>query len=260
MHAQQEGKIARVGVLGPGLDNPVTGPGYKVFLSELRKLGFTEGQNVIVEYRRTDEGVPKAFTGANEFVAAKADVLVANGPEISLQAATAARPAVPIVMLANNYDPFARGYVKSLAQPGGNVTGLFYRQPGIGCETARAAGGGVPRADAGGRTFGSVAIRIVERTHYYARPGLATEVLDQRRKASAVRVSIGLPAGEIFVKHPGGDGSEPDVAWQCTFADAAARVADLAARAASAEFESVRVQMRKLYARFERQVFAIVSL
>ena len=104
------------------------------------------------------------------------------------------------------------------------------------------------------------AIRIVERTHYYARPGLATEVLDQRRKASAVRVSIGLPAGEIFVKHPGGDGSEPDVAWQCTFADVAARDADFAARAASAEFESVRVQMRKLYARFERQVFAIVSL
>jgi len=104
------------------------------------------------------------------------------------------------------------------------------------------------------------AIKIVERTHYYAKPGLAAEVLDQRRKASAVRLSIGLPVGEIFIKHPGGDGSEPDVAWQCTFADAAAREADLAARAASAEFESVRVGMRKLYARFERQVFAIVSL
>jgi hypothetical protein len=103
-------------------------------------------------------------------------------------------------------------------------------------------------------------IRIVERTHYYAKSGLAAEVLDQRRKASAVRISIGLPAGEIFVKHPGGDGSEPDVAWQCIFADAAARDADLAARAASAEFESVRVQMRKLYERFERQVFAIASL
>ena len=103
-------------------------------------------------------------------------------------------------------------------------------------------------------------IRIVERTHYYAKPGLAAEVLDVRRKASAVRLSIGLPAGEIFVKHPGGDGSEPDVAWQCTFADAAARDADLAARAASAEFESVRAQMRKLYARFERQVFTIAAL
>jgi hypothetical protein len=104
------------------------------------------------------------------------------------------------------------------------------------------------------------AIKVVERTHYYAKPGLVAEVLEQRRKASAVRVSIGLPAGEIFVKHPGGDGSEPDVAWQCTFADVAARDADLAARAASAEFASVRVQMRKLYARFERQVFAIASL
>jgi putative tryptophan/tyrosine transport system substrate-binding protein len=127
--AQQAGRIARVGVLGPDLNNSVSGPGYQVFLSELRKLGFTEGQNLVVEYRRTDEGMPKAFTGANEMVAAKADVLVANGPEISLQAATAARPAVPIVMLANNYDPFARGYVKSLAQPGGNITGLYYRQP-----------------------------------------------------------------------------------------------------------------------------------
>jgi hypothetical protein len=38
------------------------------------------------------------------------------------------------------------------------------------------------------------AIRIVERTQYYAKPGLAAEVLDIRRKASAVRVSIGLPA------------------------------------------------------------------
>src|SRR5438046_180344 len=60
--AQQPGRIARVGVLGPDLSNPVTGPGYQVFLSEMRKLGFTEGQNLVIEYRRTDEGLPKAFT------------------------------------------------------------------------------------------------------------------------------------------------------------------------------------------------------
>src|SRR5262249_17675931 len=67
------------------------------------------------------------------------------------------------------------------------------------------------------------AIRVVERTNYCAKPVSAAEVLDVRRKASAVRLSIGLPAGEIFVKYPGGDGSEPDVAWQCPFADVAAR-------------------------------------
>jgi hypothetical protein len=89
---------------------------------------------------------------------------------------------------------------------------------------------------------------------------MAAEVLAQRRKACAVRVAIGLPAGEIFVKHPSGDGSEPDVAWQCAFADAAAHEADLAARAASPEFERVRMGMRTLYGRFERQVFTIASL
>jgi hypothetical protein len=106
-------------------------------------------------------------------------------------------------------------------------------------------------------TIPNAAIKIVERTHYYAKPGLGAEVLEQRRKACAVRIAIGLPAGEILVKHPSGDGSEPDVAWQCAFADAAAHAADLTARA---EFESVRARMRTLYARFERQVFTIASL
>jgi hypothetical protein len=104
------------------------------------------------------------------------------------------------------------------------------------------------------------AIMIVERTHYFAKPGLATEVLDLRRKACAVRLSMGLPVGEIFIKHPRGDGSEPDVAWQCTFADAAAREADLAARAASTEFQSVVAQMLKQIVHFDRQVFSISTL
>jgi putative tryptophan/tyrosine transport system substrate-binding protein len=121
-------RMARVGVVGPDVANPVSRPGIKIFLAELGKLGFTEGANLIVEFRRSDS-MQEAFTGANELVAAKTDVLVAFGPEIALQAAVAARPAVPIVMLANNFDPFARGYVKTLAQPGGNVTGFYYRQP-----------------------------------------------------------------------------------------------------------------------------------
>jgi putative tryptophan/tyrosine transport system substrate-binding protein len=127
--AQQRDKIARVGVLGASRENPVSGPGYAIFIAELRKLGFDDGQNLQVEFGRTDEGTASAFAAANELVAWKADVLVASGPEIALQAAAAARPPVPIVMLANNFDPFARGYVKSLADPGGNITGIFYRQP-----------------------------------------------------------------------------------------------------------------------------------
>ena len=56
-------------------------------------------------------------------------VIVAGGPEFALQAAVAASPTIPIVILANAYDPIARGYVASLAQPGGNITGVFFRQP-----------------------------------------------------------------------------------------------------------------------------------
>jgi putative tryptophan/tyrosine transport system substrate-binding protein len=129
VRAQQGGTVARVGVLGPSLESPASKIAYPAFLGELRQLGFTEGQNLVVEFRRIDQGMPKAFTGANELAAAKANVLFAFGPELALQAAAATRPALPIVILANNYDPIARGYVASLAQPGGNITGIFSRQP-----------------------------------------------------------------------------------------------------------------------------------
>jgi putative tryptophan/tyrosine transport system substrate-binding protein len=127
--AQPADAVARVGVLGPPFESPASKIAYPTFLAELRKLGFTEGQNLVVEFRRIDQGMPKAFTAANELAAAKANVLFAFGPELALQAAAAARPALPIVILANNYDPIARGYVASLAQPGGNITGVFSRQP-----------------------------------------------------------------------------------------------------------------------------------
>ena len=86
--AQQGGKVARVGFLGNDLDNSVTAAlGYKAFASELQKLGFTEGRNLVLEYRRVDEGIPKAFAAANELAAGRAEVLVANGTELALQAA-----------------------------------------------------------------------------------------------------------------------------------------------------------------------------
>jgi putative ABC transport system substrate-binding protein len=55
--------------------------------------------------------------------------MVASGPELALKAVLAASSTVPIVVWANNFDLIARGYVQSLARPGGNVTGVFTRQP-----------------------------------------------------------------------------------------------------------------------------------
>jgi len=125
----QDGRIARVGLLTPGLNLNISGPGSQILLAELRKLGFAEGRNLVIDSREIGGNVHQAYTSANELVAAKADVIVVTGSELALQAAAAARPSVPIVVMANNYDPIERGYIKSLSHPGGNITGLFYRQP-----------------------------------------------------------------------------------------------------------------------------------
>jgi dienelactone hydrolase len=94
---------------------------------------------------------------------------------------------------------------------------------------------------------------LVERTHYYAKPGCAADVLATRRQASEVRVTLGLPRGRILAKvDPRGEG--PDVTWECTFSDTSAHARDLEARGRSPEFEAVRARMRALIDRFERLV------
>ena len=127
--AQQADGKAHVGVLGPGLDNVFARTGFEAFTAELQKLGFSQGKNLQLDQRRTDQGMDLAIAGARELVAVKSNVIVAVGPEISLRAALAPNSGLPIVILAFNYDPIARGYVETLAHPGGNITGVFTRQP-----------------------------------------------------------------------------------------------------------------------------------
>ena len=94
---------------------------------------------------------------------------------------------------------------------------------------------------------------LVERTHYYAKPGRAAEVLATRRRASEIRVALGLPPGRILAKaDPGSEG--PDVTWECGFRDATAHARDLEARGRSPEFAAVRARMTALIDRFERLV------
>src|SRR6516162_9965933 len=127
---QPSTQVARIGVLNTGLDDAVSGGlGYRAFVAELQKLGFTEGRNLVIDYGRTDQGADKAYADAATMARSNVAVIVASGSELPLQAAVAASPSVPIVILANNYDPIARGYVTSLARPGGRITGIFNRQP-----------------------------------------------------------------------------------------------------------------------------------
>src|SRR6516162_8367735 len=127
--AQQTEQIHRIGFIGPAPDNPLFAVSYPEFLAELRKLGFTEGGNLIIEYRRIDEGAPKAFAAAAEVIRSKVDVVVTFGPELALKAAFAASQTIPIVMIAVNFDPIAGGYVSNITRPDKNITGLVYRAP-----------------------------------------------------------------------------------------------------------------------------------
>jgi putative ABC transport system substrate-binding protein len=127
-HAEQDVRIARVGVLGPSLDStPATKTAYPFFSAELRKLGFEQGRNLLVEYRSFDQGVPQATAAVNELIAWKTDVLFVISIEFALRVAAAAQPPIPVVMAAINFDPVAKGFVQSLGRPGGNVTGVDTR-------------------------------------------------------------------------------------------------------------------------------------
>jgi putative tryptophan/tyrosine transport system substrate-binding protein len=126
--AQQNVRIARVGVLGPSLDSvPAVKTAYPSFSADLRKLGFEEGRNLLVQYRPFDQGVAQATAAVNELVAWKAEALFVVGVEFALRVAAAVQPPIPVVMAAINFDPVAKGFVRSLARPGGNITGIDTR-------------------------------------------------------------------------------------------------------------------------------------
>ena len=127
--AQPAGKAARIGVLGAGV-NPRSASFYAAFDQRLRELGYIEGQNLAVDFRVPSKGEDLSQT-ADALVRQRPDVLVVVGPEASMKAARRATRTIPIVMVALNYDPIALGYVESLARPGGNITGLFFRLPEV---------------------------------------------------------------------------------------------------------------------------------
>jgi putative ABC transport system substrate-binding protein len=116
-------------MFGAAPDSPLFAMGHPAFRDELRKLGFIVGHNLIVEFRSTVQEAGRVYADAAELVRSNVDLIVAIGPELAVKAAHAASRKIPIVMYAFNFDPIARGYVQSLARPGGNVTGVFTRQP-----------------------------------------------------------------------------------------------------------------------------------
>jgi len=121
--AQRAGKVPRIGVLSANSQaSEASLSQLEAFRQGLRDLGYVEGQNLTVEYRFAEWHEERLTALAAELVGLPVDVLVTR----SAPAAHAARHAtrtIPI-LFSNVNDPVGQGLVASLAQPGGNLTGL----------------------------------------------------------------------------------------------------------------------------------------
>jgi putative ABC transport system substrate-binding protein len=119
--AQQPKKVPRIGYLSASSASEAL-VRTNAFRRGLRELGYVEGKNLTLEFRYAEGKFERLPALAAELVRLNVDVIVTAGPSVTgpVKEATA---AIPIVM-TNDSDPVGSGFVKSLARPGGNVTGL----------------------------------------------------------------------------------------------------------------------------------------
>ena len=123
--AQPTARAPRIAVLGPAPANPMLAEAFKQGLGE---LGYTDGRNVVIEYRDA-AGAPERLPQlAVDLVRLNVEILFARGAG-ALSAAKQATSRIPIVAVDLESDPVAMGFVRSLAQPGGNITGVFLDLP-----------------------------------------------------------------------------------------------------------------------------------
>ena len=124
--AQPARKVYRIGIIALGSTADLTGPNprspyCRALLRGLRELGYGYGENFVTEARGSEDQPDRFPDLAAQLVSLQVDVIVGVGP--ALRAIKLATSTIPVVM-AGDGDPVGRGYVNSLAHPGGNFTGL----------------------------------------------------------------------------------------------------------------------------------------
>jgi len=123
VRGQQAGRTYRLGFLIP---SGRKSPWVLAFLDELHLNGFIEGQNLTIIPGGFDAQVDGLAERAEALINAEPDVIV-GGPEPQLRVLQAATRTIPLIGLTN--DMVAAGFVKSLARPGGNTTGISMLSP-----------------------------------------------------------------------------------------------------------------------------------
>ena len=126
--AQQTAGIPRIGILIAATASSDSAR-IEAFRQRLRELGYVEGKNIVIEYRYAEGKLERLPDLAAELVRLKVDVIVTGGSVASLTAKKASA-TIPIVF-GSHADPVGTGLVSSLAQPGGNITGLSTMAPDL---------------------------------------------------------------------------------------------------------------------------------
>jgi putative tryptophan/tyrosine transport system substrate-binding protein len=142
--AQEPGRVRRVGVLLALADSDPEGKArIAAFQRELQNLGWTEGRNVLIEYRWASGDTDRLRAFAAELASMRPDVLVGNG-SISAEPLGRVTSTIPIVF-AMVSDPVASGLAASLSEPGGNATGFTNFEPSMGAKWIEFLGEFSPR-------------------------------------------------------------------------------------------------------------------
>jgi len=120
-------------VIGFFTFQPANGATTQLLLAAFRRglteAGYTEGKTVRIEFRDANFKPELLLSAARDLVRLNADVIVAPGGPVLVAAAREATSSIPIVAHDLESDPLAKGWVKSLARPGGNMTGFFLDIP-----------------------------------------------------------------------------------------------------------------------------------
>jgi putative ABC transport system substrate-binding protein len=126
---QQQSGIRRIGVLSQGSIHNHPTPEFRAFLARLRELGWTENQNLLIDWRFSEgRDVPLARLAA-ELVEKNVEVIVTTPTQPTI-AAKQATSTIPIIF-GQVADPLVSGIVANLARPDANVTGMSSLAPDI---------------------------------------------------------------------------------------------------------------------------------
>src|SRR5262245_40994167 len=126
VQAQQPAKVWRIAWVTAASTSSMV-PRIEVFRAALRELGYVEGKNIIIEMRSAEGKRDRLPAIMAELLSLKVDIIVSAGAGVTGQAKEGTS-TISIVM-SQDPDPVASGFVASLARPGGNITGLSTFRP-----------------------------------------------------------------------------------------------------------------------------------